>query len=165
MQELVFSRRVFEELGGCPDFPLAWWSDVAWLISCSTQRGIWTMTRGRVLFRKSHMNISSIRQKEVYRLKLLAMIKFMEWLLLHIHSNDWDGFPDKDILVRFAKQHFFQRIVERGCWLGWKDCKITARFLEDVFGLSKREGWSRLLYFNMLYLASKTKGLVASMLR
>lgn len=151
-QELIFRRSAFEKIGGFIDFPLAWWSDIAFTIACSIRTGIAKIEGSRLLMRKSNINISSMDAPKIYQLKLMALLQFTKWLVKFIESQTYEGFPDNIILKQLIKKHFFWRLRVRNQFYGPSYWKIILPLLKELFGISPVEGFFRLLHLNILFL-------------
>lgn len=156
-QELIFSRKAFEKIGGFLDFPMAWWSDVAFAISCGRHTGIWTIRGPRVLFRKSRKNISSQRDKTIYRLKLKSMVGYFIWLCKFIEDNTGESYPDRPTLLGLVRGHFIQRLAARNAWLSWRECAVLIPFMRNYLGLTELESRVRCLYNNIGLLSKALK--------
>jgi hypothetical protein len=76
--EYIFSRTVFDQTGGFPNFPLAWCSDNAGWISMGGE-GIFTIDGPRVSWRVSCEHISN-RAADNRNEKWQASIEYMAWL-------------------------------------------------------------------------------------
>jgi glycosyltransferase involved in cell wall biosynthesis len=81
MQEYIFRRQCYLELGGFPDFPLGWASDDAFLFSFLARAPIRTIAGPRVHWRYSRANISGSSDDEGTALvKIQACMQFLRWL-------------------------------------------------------------------------------------
>ena len=81
MQEYIFRKQRYLELGGFPDFPLGWASDDAFWLSFLDRAPIRTIPGPRVHWRYSQANISGDAcSKETALLKIQACIQFLYWL-------------------------------------------------------------------------------------
>ena len=81
MQNHVFKTSVLKEIGGCVDFPLAWYSDDATEVAMS-KYGVANTREPLFLFRSSTIQISSNDKipTVVARKKVEAGILFLKWL-------------------------------------------------------------------------------------
>jgi glycosyltransferase involved in cell wall biosynthesis len=163
-QEIVFRREAFDRIGGFLDLPLAWWSDIAFTIACATRVGIWTMTKGRVMFRMSRLNISRSRSKKFNHLKLLAMIGFIKWLLQHLNNNDCGAFPGRDKLRNMIVHHFFYKLSERHVFINKTDWEYIFPLIRQGFRMQTAEALMRLIYTNTLFLAEEMRRLCIKVL-
>lgn len=95
--ENVFSRAVYEAVGGFKRFPLAWGSDVATWMAMMQNKGMATIKGPRVLWRSSDQNITPLRNPEISRIKLMADIDLM------VTARDLTGSDEKDSPVNMEK--------------------------------------------------------------
>jgi len=154
-QELIFKRSAFDAVGGFQEFPLAWWSDIAFVITCGTRHGIYTIENERIFMRKSGDNISSIRDETIYRLKLYAMASFFEWVAGHIEGNDCGEFPGKKRLLRLARDSFYWRLKTRNSWITFQDFSFLYARLNRCFGVPFLEFLFRVIYYNAAHVFEK----------
>lgn len=77
--EYIFSREIYERVGGFSHFDLAWNSDVATWIKMGSQKGIYTMGDSFVLWRESALNITPDVSNTLVCRKLNADIEFIAW--------------------------------------------------------------------------------------
>lgn len=77
--EFIFSRRIYREMGGFVDFPLAWCSDDATWAKFSLKNGIFCLEGPKVSWRLSGNNISSFNPA-VARQKLETNLAYLMWL-------------------------------------------------------------------------------------
>lgn len=80
MPEFIFKKRVFDELGGFINFPLAMRSDNAAVIQTSKFTGIRTIPNSYVNWRESGQNISvGGKSKERYLYYYYSLVDFFNW--------------------------------------------------------------------------------------
>lgn len=79
----VFSRAVYEERGGFPEFPLALFSDYAAWIGFAEPRGVWTVTGPRVRWRHHGDGLSSMFGGRHRGALLAALQAYAAWLFAH----------------------------------------------------------------------------------
>lgn len=77
--EFVFSRAVYERMGGFVPFDLAWGSDLATWVNFGMERGIRTLPGGTVSWRSSGENISTLQTREAVARKVGALLAFFCW--------------------------------------------------------------------------------------
>jgi glycosyltransferase involved in cell wall biosynthesis len=81
MQEYIFRKACYLELGGFPDFPLGWAADDAFLLSFLARAPVRTIAGPRVHWRYSQANISGhSSSSETALLKIAACLQFLRWL-------------------------------------------------------------------------------------
>lgn len=165
-QELIFRREALHAIGGFPNFPLAWWSDVAFTIACGTRRGIWTIVDSNIYFRKSGINISSNRDPEKYQLKLVSMVDFFVWLIFYINNNDCRSFLEREVLKKLCREHFFERLMRRNAWIPVGDINRITEFAQLQFGMKRMNVLARLGSCDLSYLIRRgTRGIRTLVLR
>lgn len=91
MQEVVFRRSTYLEIGGFPSFPKAWHADDAFIFKMCIGTPMRKVDRARVYWRSSGINISSPNVPGLGSEKLQATMEFTEWLLAE-HSRQPKGF-------------------------------------------------------------------------
>ena len=151
-QELIFRRSRFNEIGGFEEFPLSWWSDIAFAIACGTKKGIYTIETELIYMRNSGVNISSKKGKNIYRLKLYAMAEFIAWVVGYIERNECGEFPGKQALRNLALEHFYWRLRTRHSWLSWRDVRRIYPTLQSRFHIPFREWLLRAIFYNVDFL-------------
>lgn len=77
--EYIYRKSSFEEKGGFQSFDLAWSSDVATCIKLSGEKGIYTLERGNISWRRSNENISPTLNREIAPRKMDAIVEFLGW--------------------------------------------------------------------------------------
>lgn len=77
--EFIFSRAVYERMGGFVPFDLAWGSDLATWVNFGMERGIRTLPVGTVSWRSSGENISTLYTRETVERKVEALLTFFCW--------------------------------------------------------------------------------------
>jgi len=81
MQEYIFRKQCYLELGGFRDFPLGWAADDAFLLSFLARAPIRTIPGPKVRWRYSQVNISgNSGDEDTALLKIQACIQFLRWL-------------------------------------------------------------------------------------
>lgn len=78
--ENIFSRRIYEEMGGFQKFDLAWGSDTASWVKFSLYSGMYSIQTGcRVRWRQSHYNITPDNTLTISIRKVNALVDFLIW--------------------------------------------------------------------------------------
>jgi len=77
--ENVFSRKVYEQMGGFPKYDLAWGSDLAAWIMFSGRKGMYTVPDARVCWRQSSQNITPDYSRQIAERKLKAQMALLNW--------------------------------------------------------------------------------------
>jgi glycosyltransferase involved in cell wall biosynthesis len=96
LPDFVFRRDAFDQLGGLPNFPQAWFTDTALWVTLGRDRGISTIAGPRVNWRFSGENISSNHARDRH-VKLDAAISYLCWVDEHLKQ-----YYDDLIKRRFA---------------------------------------------------------------
>ena len=82
----VFNKVVFLRESQFTDFPVAWFSDEAAIIACSSH-GICTTSNILTSMRISGINLSSQKNKNIAKLKIQAVLFFTDWLKTFIDRH------------------------------------------------------------------------------
>lgn len=77
--ENIFSRKVYNEVGGFQNFDLAWGSDTATWIKMSDKYGLKRITGDSVKWRKSRVNITPKVSHTMAVRKLTANVEYLNW--------------------------------------------------------------------------------------
>jgi len=77
--ENVFTRNVYEQMGGFMKYDLAWGSDVASWIVFSGSKGMCTVPLARVGWRQSSQNITPDYSPQIAERKLKAQMALLNW--------------------------------------------------------------------------------------
>lgn len=78
--ETIFSRDVYNKIGGIPDMPLAWASDDMFNVQLAQNGGICRIGGATVSWRYSGKNISAEKSQKTSIQKLKASRKFVHWI-------------------------------------------------------------------------------------
>lgn len=111
-QEVVFSRRAYERMGGFPDFPLAWAADIAGLIHLAQANGIRLIDGPKIRFRTAGQNISSGRDHEQRGLKLRAAMLFVQWFEDFLKTHPDPSFPLSGETLKAQSKAWFMRTLD-----------------------------------------------------
>ena len=79
MPEFIFRTHHFWEQGGFVEFDLGFTSDNATVMVCAKEKGIYTLPKGKILWRDSGINISSSLDFSLMKRKNLSLIHFLNW--------------------------------------------------------------------------------------
>ena len=85
--ENVFSRRIYEQTGGFKNFDLAWGSDVATWCIFSNDKGMCSVPKVLIGWRRSSQNITPNKSKETAERKLMADCVFLCWAYNFFHDE------------------------------------------------------------------------------
>jgi glycosyltransferase involved in cell wall biosynthesis len=89
--ENVFSRRVYEQSGGFIKFDLAWGSDVATWCIFSNDKGMYSIPKALIGWRRSSQNITPNKSLLISERKLMARCASLNWAydFFNIESDIW----------------------------------------------------------------------------
>ena len=85
--ENVFSKRIYNQLGGFKNFDLAWGSDVATWCIFSNDKGMYSVSGASIGWRRSSKNITPNKTKETAERKLMADCAFLCWAYRFYHQE------------------------------------------------------------------------------
>ena len=97
--ENVFSRNIYEKTGGFQNFDLAWGSDTATWIKFSSDKGMYTIPKSKILWRESSQNISPNHSTPIVIRKTNALLDFFQW--------SFNYFQNKSINCYWVSYHAF----------------------------------------------------------
>jgi hypothetical protein len=107
--EYVFRREAFEEMGGFPDYPVAWCADdVAWY-QLSRGSEIRTLPRGNVRWRASGLNITDAKRSN-QREKLEAGARFLRFVRDEVEPADSSGLRSADDWRRARERWWIDQV-------------------------------------------------------
>lgn len=116
MSSYVIHRRAYIRERGFVDFPLAWFSDDASIITFSRLTGICNIVGQRVYWRLSAENISSVN-KNSYKKKIDASVRYLKWL---VDRFGWDAIVEDSLhskeLRILIERWFFRHLDYAGCY-------------------------------------------------
>lgn len=78
--ETIFSRKVYDKIGGIPDLPMAWASDDLFTVKLALSGNVQVIEDALVYWRYSDKNISGSVNKRSAILKLKASRFFVKWI-------------------------------------------------------------------------------------
>jgi len=86
--EFIFRKSSFYEKGRFENFDLAWCSDDATWIKLGKNKGIRTMEKSKVFWRRSPFNITPDLNPDILERKFYAEISFADWVLKQTQKNE-----------------------------------------------------------------------------
>lgn len=87
------------------DFPIAWYSDVATIMSSGFRSNIYTLPNGNVFWRRSDVNISpNYNNINIFQQKIAANYLFFKWIL----SNKFDEQYNYKVLLLLSKSFSYE---------------------------------------------------------
>ena len=155
-QELIFSRKAWERVGGIPDFPLAWASDDAFIAKMGVRRPIRGIAGPRVNWRVSEQNITRIKTARTNDLKMQASRMFVEWSqqFLTEHPPGNGRLSEKE-LAELTEGWFFHQAYFSRRYLGLEKCIEIDRFASAVWQRPRGYGFARSLGLNCQLVGSR----------
>ena len=120
--ENIFSRKVYEQVGGFSKFPLAWGSDTFTWMQMMKDKGMKTIPGDFVYWRASDVNITPNKDRKVSVVKALADVELMYRAEVLFGKS----------IRRFNMKYFFRMVIHY-CkdigFIGFKDmiCKAKQR--------------------------------------
>lgn len=122
--ENIFSRDIYNDVGGFESFPLAWGSDMATWLKMGQRKGLKTISGDMIFWRRSDKNITPSKEREIVKRKFLIQTDFYDWV---------NRFFNTDRIRKFNRYVFFRYSVHYSNLLPCSDMK-------DVFdyAISKR---------------------------
>jgi glycosyltransferase involved in cell wall biosynthesis len=150
-QELVFSRKAYERIGGFVDLPLAWGTDQATLMALAGEKGIGHIPGPRVRFRMSGQNISSTRDRRLDLLKIDAARQLCLWIFQQIERVPDPHFElDDEVLRNELLVWFKQHLAILHTWLTPAQCMRLAQFIKENWGKSFSASLARMAKLDAL---------------
>jgi hypothetical protein len=153
--EYVFSRTTYGDCGGMAHYPLAWCADDASWIRFSARTGIRTVAGPCVLWRRSGLNITAVREGTIPE-KLRAAAMFSDELAQRFSSADFSraGIP-RPLFEEARQDWFFGQIQSLAPipWRLWLNLPAVPKGSKACKGLPLA---ARLVYIHMMILIEKT---------
>ena len=122
--ENIFSRDIYNKVGGFESFPLAWGSDMATWIKMGREKGVRTILGDYVYWRRSDKNITPSKEREIVKRKFIIQTDFYEWV---------NKFFNTERIWKFNRYVFFRYCVHYSNILSYSDLKEVFNY-----GISKR---------------------------
>lgn len=85
--EYIFRKSSFFEKGRFENFDLAWCSDDATWIKLGQSKGIRTIEKSKIFWRRSSLNITSDVNQDILERKFFAEISFADWVSKQTQKN------------------------------------------------------------------------------
>ena len=128
--EYIFSREAFERENGFVVFPAAWCSDDASWAAFSGMKSIKTISRAKVHWRQSGMNISSA-DSPYKKEKIIAAVQYLEWVNSRYEGQLHHAEGDKPMHSHF-RTWFYTQLYQINPVLGSKDIWNLARRVSQL---------------------------------
>lgn len=112
--ENVFSRDIYEKVGGFVPFPMAWGSDMATWLKMGFEKGMKTINGDYVFWRRSDKNITPSKERDMIKRKFFIQADFYDWVNIFFNTEQ---------IRRFNKYVFFRYNVHYSNLLAYSDQK------------------------------------------
>lgn len=109
--ENVFTRKVYEQMGGFMKYDLAWGSDVASWIVFSGRKGMCTIPNARVYWRQSSQNITPDYSPQIAERKLRAQMELLNWAYRYFAEEPDIYTTNRAFFILFI--HYNRRFVSK----------------------------------------------------
>ena len=134
--ENVFTRNVYEQMGGFMKYDLAWGSDVATWIVFSGRKGMCTVPHARVGWRQSSQNITPDYSRQTAERKLRAQMALLNWAYRYFAEEPDIYTTNRAFFILFI--HYNRKFVS----------KESIKEAFDTFFAAHGRHWDRpLIYF------------------
>ncbi len=110
--ENVFSRNIYEKVGGFESFPMAWGSDMATWLKMGKDKGLKTICGDYVFWRRSDKNITPSKEHAMVKRKFFIQADFYDWVNNYF-KTEW--------MKKFNKYVFFRYNVHYSNLLTYSD--------------------------------------------
>ena len=124
--ENVFSRNIYEQSDGFKIFDLAWGSDVATWCIFSNDKGMCSVPKALIGWRRSSQNITPNKSKETAERKLMADCAFLCWAYRFFHNE-----PD---IWQVNRRRFVISMCQYKKMVGSVCLKEASRLFYDTHG-------------------------------
>lgn len=112
--ENIFSRAIYDKVGGFEVFPLAWGSDMATWLKMGRRNGLKTIRGDYIYWRKSDKNITPCKDRPVIKHKFYIQTDYYKWI---------NRFFNTDQIIKFNRYVFFRYCVHYSNQLSIIDLK------------------------------------------
>jgi glycosyltransferase involved in cell wall biosynthesis len=148
-QELIFSRSVWETVGGFPDFPLGWASDDAFIAMLGARKPIRVMPGPLLKWRLSGKNISTDNSFAMAIQKLQACRKFVEWAADFLKkSPPTEGPLTNGELAALLEDWFFMQMIYRRQLMSFRSGLDVDKLAASVWRRPRGYGFLKTMKFN-----------------
>jgi len=158
--EYIFRKSRFFEKGRFENFDLAWCSDDATWIKLGQGKGIRTIEKSKIFWRRSSLNITSDVNQEILERKFFAEISFADWVIKQTQRNVIR--TDYSRMNELLKSWFLQSIKSNIKLLSQNQVKSYISRYYSVNNLKDRSDLMLFLFYfrNRVYayLKEKLKG-------
>ena len=138
--ENVFTRKVYEQMGGFVKYDMAWGSDVAtWIVFCGRE-GICTVPNARIKWRESSQNITPVKSPQTSERKLKAEQALLNWA--HKYFSEEADIYAANRAFFIYKIHQYRKLVSKAC--------LKEAFTSFFATHGKRKDWPLIYLFAYL---------------
>lgn len=149
--EYIFSRSIYESVGGFEKFDMAWGSDIATWIKMGAKSGIKTISGEYVYWRQSEKNITPNHSNEMVLKKINTEIQFQKWV------SDFFGTTEA---YRFNKYAFFRSYFFYSLNMNWQQAKNVVNAAVSSGNIGDALGQVIKLFFPVVRMAKYCKSKV-----
>ena len=146
--ENVFSRIIYERVGGFESFPMAWGSDMATWLKMGKDKGLKTICGDCVFWRKSDKNITPSKERDIIKRKFFIQTDFYEWVNKFFGSED---------IRKFNKYVFFRYCVHYSNLIMMEDIKEVMSYAILKGIISPSQKYATLIFLPALRVAQSIK--------
>ena len=146
--EYIFSRSIYESVGGFEKFDMAWGSDIATWIKMGVENGIKTISGEYVYWRQSEKNITPNHSNEMVQKKINTEIQFQKWV------NDFFGTVETH---RFNRYVFFRSYFFYSLNMTWQQAKDAVNSAVSSGNIGLVSGFLFKLFFPIVRVAKYCK--------
>lgn len=149
--ENVFSRNIYEKVGGFESFPMAWGSDMATWLKMGKDKGLKTICGGYVFWRKSNKNITPSKERDIIKRKFSIQVDFYEWV---------NNFFGTNSIRKFNKYVFFRYCVHYSNLIMIDDMKEVVNYGITKGIITPFQKYTTLILLPALRIAQSIKELI-----
>ena len=149
--ENIFSRNIYEKVGGFEYFPLAWGSDMATWLKMGKDKGIKTVGGDFVYWRRSDKNITPSKERDMIRRQFLIQRDFYDWINMFFNTSH---------IRSFNKYVFFRYCVHYSNLLTFSDMKKVLNYGISKGQISHMQKISILFLLPILRIAQLIKAII-----
>lgn len=99
--ENIFSRTIYEKVGGFEPFPMAWGSDMATWLKMGKEKGLKTIVGDIIYWRRSDKNITPSKERPIVKRKFYIQIDYYKWINSFFNAEQIINF-NRYVFVRYC---------------------------------------------------------------
>lgn len=135
--ENIFSRKIYEQVGGFSKFPLAWGSDTFTWMQMMKDKGMKTIPGDFVYWRASDVNITPNKDRKLSIVKALADVELMHRAEILLGKS----------IHRFNMKYFFRMVVHYCKDIGFGGFKDMVHKARQRNILNKISAWGAYAFY------------------